>query len=170
MRKEDVKRRWLHVDATDQILGRLAVKVARILMGKESPLFTPGVDTGDFVVVTGASAVKVSGRKEEGKLYRHHTGYIGHLIERPLGGLRAKKPEKLIELAVRRMLPKNQLGRAMLKRLKVYPGKDHPHAVQRPVTVQVPGKKGVWHVPAGAAVSGQAVSGRATGGSVRSGG
>lgn len=132
-RKEDVQRSWYHVDAEGKVLGRLASRVAVILMGKHKPTFTPGVDGGDFVVVTNARKVKVTGRKEEDKLYRRHTGYIGHFIEEPLSHVRAsKRPERMIELAVRRMLPKNTLGGRMLKRLKVYAGPEHPHAAQNP--------------------------------------
>lgn len=142
MRKEDVVRRWIQLDATEQILGKLAVKAANILMGKEKPIFTPSVDTGDFVVVTNARHVKATGRKEERKIYRRHSEWVGSMVEEPLGQVRAKKPEKLITLAVRRMLPKNTMGIHMLKRLKVYPGSDHPHPAQNPVKVDVPGKGG----------------------------
>ena len=145
MRPQDVQRRWFHIDATGQVIGRLAVKAARILMGKEKPDFTPGVDTGDFLVVTGARNVRATGRKEERKIYRRHTGYLGHLIEEPLGAVRGKKPEKLIQLAVKRMLPKNTLGRYQLSRLRVYGGDEHPHVAQTPVTVKVPARKGPWH-------------------------
>ena len=145
MRQEDVERRWYHVDASDQILGRLAVKVARILMGKEDPRFTPGVDTGDFVVVTGADKVRLTGKKEQNKAYYRHTGYLGGLRAETLGSLRTRKPHRIVEEAVRRMLPKNQLGRRMLGRLKVYGGNEHPHGAQRPVTVGVPHAKGQWH-------------------------
>ena len=136
-RNEDVDRQWVHFDATGTVLGKLAVKAAVILMGKHRPTYTPHIDGGDFVVVTGASAVKVTGNKESGKKYRYHTGYIGGLRENSLGELREKKPEKIILLAVRRMLPKNKLGRNMLKRLKVYPGQEHPHVAQKPETQQV---------------------------------
>ena len=153
IRKEDVVRRWIQLDATEQVLGKLAVKAACILMGKEKPTFTPSVDTGDFVVVTNARHVKATGRKEERKIYRRHSEWVGSMVEEPLGAVRAKKPEKLIRLAVRRMLPKNTMGIHMLKRLKVYPGSEHPHAAQAPVAVDVPGKGG-WlprRKPAGAA-------------------
>jgi large subunit ribosomal protein L13 len=137
MRKEDVKRRWWHLDASGLVLGKLAVRAARLLMGKDSPIFTPGVDTGDFVIVTKAAEVRVTGKKETGKLYRSHSGYIGSFLEQPLAQVRARKPEKLIELAVRRMLPKNTLGRKMLKRLKVYAGAEHPHGAQQPESVKL---------------------------------
>jgi large subunit ribosomal protein L13 len=132
MRKEDVKRRWYLLDASGLTLGKLAVRTARLLMGKDEPIFTPGVDTGHFVVITNASRVKVTGRKETDKVYRHHTGYIGGFVERPLSEMRSRKPEKILQLAVRRMLPKNKLGRGMVKRLKVYAGPEHPHASQQP--------------------------------------
>jgi large subunit ribosomal protein L13 len=137
LRKEDVRRRWVHLDATGIVLGKLSTRAAGILMGKNSPRFTPGVDTGDFVVVTNAEKVRVTGKKETDKLYRYHTGTIGGLVEEPLGKLRGRKPEKIIELAVRRMLPKNLLGRSMLRRLKVYAGPAHPHGAQSPQTESV---------------------------------
>ena len=145
LRPLEVERRWFHVDATDQVLGRLAVKVARVLMGKEDPRFTPGVDGGDFVVVTGARNVRVTGNKEDKKVYRYHTGWIGHLREQSLAQLRDKKPEKIVQHAVRRMLPKNKLGRAMYKRLKVYGGEAHPHGGQAPAKLEVPAAKRDWH-------------------------
>ena len=131
MRKEDVKRRWYHVDASGAVLGKLAVQVARLLMGKDKPIWTPGVDVGDFVVITNAAQVAVTGKKEAGKVYRRHTGYPGGLVETTLGELRSSKPEAVIRFAVRRMLPKTKLGRQMLKRLKVYPGATHEHAAHR---------------------------------------
>ncbi|MFP6737294.1 MAG: 50S ribosomal protein L13 [Planctomycetota bacterium] len=137
LRKEDVVRRWIHIDAKDVILGKLAVHAAVALMGKDCPTFTPGVDSGAFIVVTNAESVKVTGKKEADKKYRWHTGYIGGLKEKSLEEMRATKPEKVIQLAVRRMLPKNKLGRNMLKRLKVYAGADHAHEAQSPQTVTV---------------------------------
>ena len=137
LRKEDVVRRWIHIDAKDVILGKLAVHAAVALMGKDCPTFTPGVDSGAFIVVTNAEAVKVTGKKESDKKYRWHTGYIGGLKEKSLEEMRAEKPEKVVQLAVRRMLPKNKLGRNMLKRLNVYAGADHPHEAQSPQTVTV---------------------------------
>jgi large subunit ribosomal protein L13 len=140
LRKEDVQRRWTLIDATDQVLGRLAARAARILMGKERPDYTPGVDSGDFVVVTNARKVRATGRKEERKLYRRHTGHIGGLIEEPLAKLRARKPEKVVELAVKRMLPKNNSGMHMLRRLKVYADGEHPHAAQAPQKLELSAK------------------------------
>ena len=137
LRKEDVVRRWLHIDARDVILGKLAVHAAVALMGKDCPTYTPGVDSGGFIVVTNAELVKVTGKKEANKKYRWYTGYIGGLKEKSLEAMRATKPEKVIQLAVRRMLPKNKLGRNMLKRLKVYAGAEHPHEAQAPQTVTV---------------------------------
>ena len=119
------------------ILGKLAVHAAVALMGKDCPTFTPGVDSGAFIVVTNAESVKVTGKKEADKKYRWHTGYIGGLKEKSLEEMRSEKPEKVVQLAVRRMLPKNKLGRNMLKRLKVYAGADHPHEAQSPQTVTV---------------------------------
>ena len=137
LRKEDVVRRWLHIDARDVILGKLAVHAAVALMGKDCPIYTPGVDSGGFIVVTNAELVKVTGKKEANKKYRWYTGYIGGLKEKSLEEMRATKPEKVIQLAVRRMLHKNKLGRNMLKRLKVYAGAEHPHEAQAPQTVTV---------------------------------
>ena len=137
LRKEDVVRRWIHIDARDVILGKLAVHAAVALMGKDCPTYTPAVDSGGFIVVTNAELVKVTGKKEADKKYRWYTGYIGGLKEKSLEEMRASKPEKVIQLAVRRMLPKNKLGRNMLKRLKVYAGAEHPHEAQAPQTVTV---------------------------------
>lgn len=111
-----------------------------ILMGKDEPTFTPGVDSGGFVVVTGAEHVRVSGKKRERKVYRHHTGWAGGLVEETFDEVHGKKPEKIVELAVKRMLPKTKLGRNMLRRLKVYAGDEHPHVAQQPETVTVPPK------------------------------
>ena len=150
IRKEDVRRRWFHLDAADQTLGKLAVRAAHILMGKDNPTFTPGADTGDFVIVTNADKVRISGRKRADKLYRHHTQYLGGLIEEPFAALLARKPRRVIELAVRRMLPKNILGRHFLRRLKVYPGPEHPHVAQTPETIAVDRRPGRARVGAGA--------------------
>lgn len=136
-RKEDVVRDWHHVDATGVVLGKLAVQVAIRLMGKHKPTWTPGVDGGDFVVVTHAADVAVTGDKDETKVYRRHTGYVGGLVEETLGEFREAKPEKIIQLAVRRMLPKTRQGRQMYRRLKVYPGAEHAHGAQKPVTFTV---------------------------------
>ena len=137
MRNEDVERRWLHIDAEDVILGKLAVRAAVALMGKHRPTYSPDVDTGDFIVVTNAEKVRVTGKKETDKVYRRHTGWIGGLRETSLADMRASKPDEVIRLAVRRMLPKTRQGRNMLRRLKVYAGAEHPHEAQKPETIQV---------------------------------
>jgi large subunit ribosomal protein L13 len=124
--------KWHVVDATDKVLGRLATKVAALLMGKTKPTFTKHVDAGDFVIVVNAEKVAVTGRKAEQKVYRHHTGFIGNLVERPYKTMIQTKPEEVIQLAVRRMLPKSRLGRRMYSKLKVYRGPKHPHAAQKP--------------------------------------
>lgn len=135
----EVKREWLLVDATDIPLGRLASEVASILKGKRKPQYTPNVDTGDFVVVVNASKVRLTGNKlAEKKKYRH-SGYPGGLKETPISEMLAKRPERVVEGAVKGMLPKNTLGRAMGKKLKVYGGPDHPHQAQNPrqITLEV---------------------------------
>lgn len=137
MRKEDVQRDWYHVDATDQTLGKVAVRAAMALMGKHKPTYTPGVDVGNFVVVTNAEKVSVSGQKVKNKVYRYHTGYVGGLVEQTYEEIQAKKPEKIVQLAIRRMLPKNKLGRVLFKRLKVYVGPDHPHVAQNPQALSI---------------------------------
>jgi large subunit ribosomal protein L13 len=137
LRKEDIRRRWFLIDAEGQTLGKVAVRAAHLLMGKESPTFTPGVDGGEFVIITSVEKVKVSGRKMDRKVYRHHTQYLGGLVEEPMGKLIKRRPQRVVELAVRRMLPKNTLGRHFLRRLKVYGGKTHPHEAQRPEQIQV---------------------------------
>ena len=129
----EVERRWFVVDASDQVLGRLASRVATILRGKHRPIFTPHVDTGEFVVVVNAEKVKLTGRKREQKVYQRHTGYTGHLKEVTAAKLLAgPHADRVIRHAVRLMLPKNALGRAMFRKLKVYRGPTHPHAAQKP--------------------------------------
>ncbi len=123
---------WHHVDATDQILGRMASRIAMILQGKHRPTYTPHIDTGDFVVVTNASKVRVTGRKAEQKTYERYSGYPGGRTVIPFQRMLEKKPEEVIRLAVRRMLPKTRLGRQMLRKLKVYGGAEHPHEAQSP--------------------------------------
>ncbi len=127
-----VRREWYVVDAAGKTLGRLASEVARRLRGKHKPEYTPHVDTGDYIIVVNAEKVRVTGRKEQRKLYRHHTGYIGGLKTFTFEELRRRRPERIIERAVRGMLPKNPLGRAMYRKLKVYAGPNHPHAAQQP--------------------------------------
>lgn len=135
----EVEREWLLVDATDIPLGRLASEVASILKGKRKPQYTPNVDTGDFVVVINASKVKLTGNKLADKKKYRHSGYPGGLKETPISEMLAKRPERVIEGAVKGMLPKNTLGRAMGKKLKVYGGPDHPHQAQNPrqITLEV---------------------------------
>jgi large subunit ribosomal protein L13 len=134
----EVERRWYVVDASDLVLGRLATRLATILRGKHRPIYTPHVDTGDFVVVVNAEKVKLTGRKREQKVYYHHTGYTGHLRQttaaRLLSGPHA---DRVLRHAVRLMLPKNALGRAMFRKLKVYRGPIHPHAAQKPEELRI---------------------------------
>lgn len=132
IRKEDVTRKWYVVDAENKVLGRLASEVAKRLRGKHKPVYTPHVDTGDYVIVINAAKVVLTGNKWEQKLYRWHTGYPGGLREVPAEQMRQRRPERVIELAVRGMLPKNKLGRAMLRKLKVYASGAHPHVAQQP--------------------------------------
>ncbi|MBK5226417.1 MAG: 50S ribosomal protein L13 [Thermoleophilia bacterium] len=127
-----IERNWLIVDAKDQRLGRLATRIADNLRGKTKPTYTPHIDTGDFVVVINASRIAVTGRKMDNKIYYRHTGYPGGLKQRTLSEMMDKKPEEVIRLAVKGMLPKNRLGRAQLKKLKVYAGPEHPHEAQNP--------------------------------------
>lgn len=134
---ETVERKWYVVDATDMTLGRLSSEIAKILRGKHKPIYTPHVDTGDFVIVINAKDIKVTGNKLEQKLYRHHTGYPGGLKEIKLKDLLEKKPEKVIYEAVRGMLPKNRLGRKMIKKLRVYSGSEHNHEAQKPEVLEI---------------------------------
>ena len=134
---ETVKRDWYVVDATGKTLGRLATELARRLRGKHKPEFTPHVDTGDYLVVVNADKVAVTGRKEQNKLYHYHTGYIGSLKTMSLEKLRARAPERIIEIAVKGMLPKNPLGRAMFRKLKVYAGPEHQHIAQQPKPLDI---------------------------------
>ena len=136
-KKEQVEPRWLLVDADSEVLGRLASKVAVILMGKNKPTYTPHVDTGDYVVVVNAEKVKVSGKKADAKQYDYYTHFPGGHKFVSFRDMMAKKPEKVFELAVRRMLPKTVLGRKMLKKLKVYRGPEHKHAAQNPEKVEL---------------------------------
>ena len=124
--------RWHIIDAEDRVLGRLATVAARLLQGKHKPTYTPFIDTGDHVVVVNAAKVKLTGRKEDQKIYRQHSGYEGGLREERARLIRQRKPERLVEEAVRGMLPKTKLGEAMYRKLKVYAGPDHPHAAQKP--------------------------------------
>ncbi|SEN61555.1 50S ribosomal protein L13 [Lihuaxuella thermophila] len=129
----EVERKWYVVDAKGKTLGRLASEVATILRGKHKPQYTPHVDTGDFVIVINASQVELTGKKLTKKIYYRHSGYPGGLKMTTAGQMRATRPERMIELAVKGMLPKNSLGRQQLKKLKVYAGSEHPHQAQQPV-------------------------------------
>lgn len=137
--KEEVTRGWFVVDAADQPTGRLAVFIADILRGRNKPTYTPHVDTGDFVVVVNAEMIKLTGNKEENKIYQDFSGYPSGLKERNAATIRAKHPERIITQAVEGMLPKNRLSRQTMKRLKVYVGPDHPHAAQNVQTLEFNG-------------------------------
>lgn len=133
----EVDRRWYLVDAEGKVLGRLATEIATILRGKNKPEYTPHMDMGDFVVVVNADKVVLTGRKEQQKLYRRHTGYPSGLREVPYERMMAKHPERVLEKAVRGMLPKNSLGRAMFRKLKVYAGPNHKHEAQKPEKIEL---------------------------------
>ena len=127
-----IERKWYVVDATDKTLGRLASEVAKVLRGKNKPIFTPHIDTGDYVIVVNAEKVKVTGKKLDQKIYYHHSDYVGGMKETTLREMLAKKPEKVVELAVKGMLPKGPLGREMYTKLFVYAGPEHKHQAQKP--------------------------------------
>ena len=127
-----IERKWYVVDATDMTLGRLASEVAKVLRGKNKAIFTPFIDTGDYVIVVNAEKIKVTGKKLDQKVYYHHSDYVGGMKETSLKDMLAKKPEQVIELAVQGMLPKGPLGREMYKKLYVYAGPEHKHAAQKP--------------------------------------
>lgn len=131
-KKGETARGWHVVDANGQVAGRMASQIAKILMGKHRPTWTPHVDTGDFVIVVNAEKVKLTGRKLEDKRYYRFSGYPGSLRSKTAGEMLATKPENVVYLAVRKMLPKTKLGRQMVRKLKVYAGADHPHAAQMP--------------------------------------
>jgi large subunit ribosomal protein L13 len=133
----EVRRKWYVVDAEDKVLGRLSTEIARRLRGKHKPEFTPHVDTGDYIVVVNAAKVRVTGNKTQDKMYYHHTGFIGNLKSINFDKLRAKAPERIIERAVKGMLPKNALGREMYRKLKVYAGAEHQHAAQQPEPLEL---------------------------------
>lgn len=134
---EAIQRKWYLVDAAGQPAGRLAVKIARVLRGRDLPTYTPHVDTGAFVVVVNAEKVRLTGRKEDQKLYKNFSGYPGGLKLRPARVIRQRNPERIIRQAVKGMLPRNKLSRQILKRLKVYAGPEHPHAAQQPQPMEV---------------------------------
>jgi large subunit ribosomal protein L13 len=129
--------RWHVIDAEGQVLGRVSTLAAKLLQGKHKAIYTPFIDTGDHVIVVNADKVKLTGRKEDQKIYRHHSGYEGGLREERAGVLRKRRPIRLVEEAVRGMLPKTKLGDAMYRKLKVYAGADHPHASQQPQKIEV---------------------------------
>ncbi|MCL5045926.1 MAG: 50S ribosomal protein L13 [Actinobacteria bacterium] len=133
----DITRKWWVIDAEGKTLGRLASKVAAVLRGKHKPIFTPSTDTGDHVIVVNADKVVLTGKKLQNKIYYHHTGYMGGLKETTAGKLLATKPERVLELAIKGMLPKNRLGKSMGRKLKVYRGPEHPHNAQKPEKLDV---------------------------------
>jgi large subunit ribosomal protein L13 len=133
----EVRRDWFVVDAADKTLGRLSTEIARRLRGKHKPEYTPHVDTGDYIVVVNAEKIRVTGNKMKDKMYHHHTGYIGNLKSISLEKLLDKAPERVIEAAVKGMLPKNPLGRAMFKKLKVFAGPEHAHQAQQPQSLDI---------------------------------
>lgn len=135
---KDINHEWFVVDAQDQVLGRLASQIAHRLRGKHKPEFAPHMDLGDFIVVVNCDKVKVTGKKMQDKKYYRHSGWVGGLKTTVLSDMMAEKPERVLMAAVRGMLPKNRLGRAMLKKLKIYAGAEHPHAAQNPQPLTLP--------------------------------
>src|SRR6516162_1703638 len=132
-----IVRQWRVIDADGEVLGRVASKAAMVLMGKTKPSYTPFLDTGDHVIVINADRVKVTGRKEEKKVYRHFTGYPGGLVEKSFRRVRAERPIRIVEQAIQGMLPKTKLGKQMFRKLKVYAGDRHPHAAQKPLVLAI---------------------------------
>ncbi len=139
--KNAISRRWHVIDAEDLVLGKLASKAAMLLMGKAKPSYTPFLDTGDHVIVINASKVRLTGRKEENKVYRRFTGYPGGLVETSIRRVRETRPARIVEDAIRGMLPKTKLGKQMFRKLKVYAGDRHPHAAQKPVALVMKSRK-----------------------------
>lgn len=137
LRKEDVDRKWYEIDAEGKVLGRICTEIAMTLMGKKKPNYTPHVDNGDYVVVYNAEKIAVTGKKMGDKMYYRHSGYPGGLRKRTLTEMLDKKPEDVIMLAVKRMLPKSRLGRQMLTKLRVYTGDTHPHTAQKPENMDI---------------------------------
>jgi len=135
--KNSVKRQWHVIDAENVVLGKLASKAAMLLMGKNKPIFTPFLDTGDHVIVINASKVRLTGRKEQDKVYRHFTGYPGGLVATNIQRVREKRPTRMVEEAIQGMLPKTKLGKQMFRKLKVYAGDRHPHAAQQPAPLAI---------------------------------
>jgi large subunit ribosomal protein L13 len=138
-KQSEIRHDWYVIDAAEVVLGRLSTRVATLLRGKHKPSFTPGLDTGDFVIVVNADKVKLTGTKWDDKRYYRHSGDPGHLHQETARELRDKSPERLVRFAVWGMLPKNRLGRALLKKLKVYPGAEHPHQAQQPQVIKAEG-------------------------------
>ncbi len=136
-KKEDLARQWYLIDAEGKVLGRLATKLADVLRGKNKPIFTPSVDTGDFIVVINADKVALTGKKIKDKIYYHHTGHPGGIKEINAEKLLKTKPADVIRIAVKGMLPKNSLGREVLRKLKIYPGPNHPHEAQQPIPLEM---------------------------------
>lgn len=137
IKSSDADKKWFLVDAQEQVLGRLATKIAGIIRGKNKTIFTPNTDTGDFVVVINADKVKFTGKRETLKTYTHHSGYPGGLKTKSLQEVRASKPEFVLQNAVQGMLPKNRLGKQLIKKLKVYSGNVHPHSAQKPEAIKL---------------------------------
>lgn len=135
--QEEITRRWHLIDADSRVLGRIATEAAKLLQGKHKPRYTPFLDLGDHVIIVNAERIKLTGRKTEQKLYRHHSGYPGGLTETRAKSLLQDKPTRVVEKAVRGMLPKTKLGNAMYRKLKVYAGPEHPHSAQQPSTYEV---------------------------------
>lgn len=138
----EIEREWYVVDARDQVLGRLASEVARVLRGKHKPIYSPHLDVGDYVIVVNAEKVRLTGKKADQKEYFRHSGYMGGEKLIPFRRMQQRHPDRVIRLAVRGMLPKNTLGRRMLRKLKVYAGPEHPHAPQAPRPLELPGAEG----------------------------
>jgi large subunit ribosomal protein L13 len=136
-KKEELEYKWYLVNADGKVLGRMATELAKILKGKNKPTYTPHVDTGDFVIVVNAGKVTLTGKKMNDKIYYHHTGYPGGIKEITAEKLLAKKPTEMIRMAVKGMLPKNSLGRQMLRKLKIYAGPNHPHEAQNPISLKI---------------------------------
>jgi large subunit ribosomal protein L13 len=134
---QEVQRRWWVVDAEDQVLGRLATRVATLLRGKHKPMYTPHLDTGDFVIIVNAEKVRLTGKKATDKMYFRHSGYMGGERFIPITTMMEKHPERVIQLAVKGMLPKTNLGRLMRRKLKVYAGAEHPHVAQQPEVLEI---------------------------------
>jgi large subunit ribosomal protein L13 len=136
-KKEELEQKWYLVNAEGKVLGRLATELVKILKGKNKPTYTPHLDTGDFVIVINAGKVTLTGKKMKDKIYYHHTGYPGGIKEMNAEKLLAKKPTEMIRMAVKGMLPKNSLGRQMIRKLKIYAGTNHPHEAQKPISLEI---------------------------------